>query len=206
MIRVSRVLASFAFLSIVSFSGSAQQFGPRAGTVTPASTITTLYAADPIAHSLCFTDGREGGSIQQGGVFNRCSHIEFDNYKAGSLSVAIEGGEVGHIIDLGTAKELSKLYGYEETVGSGQGFASIESRDGKVLITKERYKPERQELTQAAQLFEPGVSTASAEAKTGHIYLARITDSHDENIRILVKLLVLSVKPGESVTFRWAVL
>lgn len=204
-----------AFVSCAALSGEAQQLVahssrassfPLASTSPPWSTISTLYSNDPIAHSLCFADGKEGGSIQKGGVYNRCSHMEFDNYRAGHLSVAVEGGEVGRIVDLGTAKDMATLYGYAETVGNGQGFASIEFRDGKMWIARETYKPERQELTQAAGLFEPGESTASAEARAGHIYVARITDRNDKNFQIVVKLLVLSVRPGESVTFRWELL
>jgi hypothetical protein len=168
-----------------------------------ASTITTLYANDPLAHSLCFTDGKEGGVFQNGEPRNRCSHIEFDAYKRASLSVGIEGGELGRIIDLGTDDDLSKQYGYQLTVGKGQGFASIEVRDGKLFIMKDRKAGTRQELTQAASLFETGESTASAEAKAGHIYLVRITDRHAKDFQILVKLLVLTASPGESVTFRW---
>jgi hypothetical protein len=202
------VLASLLII-ISSASVCAQQFASRSSrvsTLPTVSTISTLYSNDPIARTLCLTDGREGGSLQNGGVFNRCSHVEFDNYRLGHLMLGIQGGEMAKIVDLGTAKELSKLYGYEETAGNGQGFASIEFRDGKVVIAKTLYKPERQELTQAAQLFQQGDSSASAEAKTGHIYLARITDRHDKDFQILVKLLVLSVKPGESVTFRWELL
>ena len=207
--KLTFCLIAVAFPSIASLSVSAQQFAPRvsrASTLPPASTISTLYSNDPIAHSLCFTDGQAGGTIENGGVFNRCSHIDFDAYKAGSLSVAIEGGEVGRIIDLGTAGELSKQYGFEETVGKGLGFASIEFSEGKVLILKDRHKSSRQEVALAAQLFEKVESNASAEAKAGHIYLVRITDRQNKDFQILVKLLVLSVRPGESVTFRWQLL
>jgi hypothetical protein len=174
--------------------------------LTVTSTITTLYANDPIAHSLCFTDGKEGGVFQNGEPRNRCSHIEFDAYKSGNLSVGIEGGEVGQIIDLGTEDDLSRQYGYQQTIGKGEGFASIEFRDGKLLIVKDRKPATRQELTQATQLFGNGQSVASAEARAGHIYLGRITDRYNKNFEILVKLLVLSARPGESVTFRWELL
>ncbi len=201
------VLASLLII-IGSASVSAQQFASHssASTLPRVSTISTLYSNDPIARTLCLEDGQSGGVIQKGGVYNRCSHIDFDNYKATSLSVGIQGGQVGRIIDLGTADELSKQYGYGEGLGKGQGFASIEFNDGKVLILKERYKPGRQELLQAARLFEKGESVASAEAKVGHIYVARITDTHTPEFQILVKLLVLSVRPGEAVTFRWELL
>lgn len=201
-------LASLLII-ISSASVCAQQFASRssrASTLPTVSTITTLYSNDPIAHALCFEDGQSGGVIQNGGVYNRCSHIDFDNYQTTSFSVGVQGGQVGRIIDLGTADELSKQYGYGEGVSKGQGFASIEFREGKILILKERYKPGRQELLQAARLFEKGESVASAEAKVGHIYIARITDTHTPEFEILVKLLVLSVRPGESVTFRWELL
>jgi hypothetical protein len=42
--------------------------------------------------------------------------------------------------------------------------------------------------------------------KIGHVYLARITDSYDNNFQVLVKLLVIAYVPGESVTLRWQAL
>jgi len=139
--RLALSLLVAVFLALSFSSASAQQLVSRASRATTlplnvASIITTLYANDPIAHSLCFTDGKEGGVFQDGEPRNRCSHIEFDAYKMGSLSVGIEGGELGRIIDLGSDDDLSKQYGYQQTVGKGQGFASIEFRDGKLVIMK----------------------------------------------------------------------
>jgi len=209
--RLASSLFVAVFVALSFASVSAQQLVSRASRVstlplTVPSVITTLYANDPLAHSLCFSDGKEGLVFQNGEPANRCSHIEFDAYKAASLTVGIEGGEVGRIIDLGTDDDLSKQYGYQQTVGKGQGFASIEVRDGKLVIVKDRKAGTRQELTQGASLFDAGVSAASAEAKAGHIYLVRITDRHNQNFQILAKLLVLTARPGESVTFRWELL
>jgi hypothetical protein len=205
---VSLLALAFASVSALSVSGQQLVSRNRATTLSLplASTITTLYANDPIAHSLCFADGKEGGVFQDGEPRNRCSHIEFDAYKVGNLSVGIEGGEVGRILDLGTDDELSKHYGYQQTVGKGQGFASIEFRDNKLLIVKDRRAGTRQELTEGAQLFEASRGMSSAEAKPGHIYLARITDRNNKDFQILVKLLVLTAQPGELVTFRWELL
>ncbi len=209
--RISSKLKMSLMVLLVAFlahSVHAQgQSGATGGKPTNSkSAISTLYANDPIAHSLCLTDGKEGGVFQDGEPRNRCSHIEFDAYKAGSLSVGVEGGEVGRIIDLGTEDELSKQYGYQQTVGKGQAFASIEFRDGKLLIMKDRQASTRQDLIQGTLLFEDGTSTASAEAKPGHVYLARITDRNHKEFQILVKLLVLIARPGELVTFRWELL
>lgn len=209
--RLTLSLLVAVFCSVGLSSASAQQLVSRVSRpstlpLTVTSTITTLYANDPLAHSLCFSDGKEGLIFQGGEPRNRCSHIEFDAYKTGNLSVGIEGGELGKIIDLGTDDDLSRQYGYQQTVGKGQGFASIEFRDGKLVIVKDRKAGTRQELIQGSSLFETGQSTASVEAKGGHIYLARITDRHDKEFQIMVKLLVLTARPGELVTFRWQLL
>ena len=195
----SKLILSLAALSCLSLSVSAQQFASRtsrASTLPATSTISTLYTNDPIAHTLCFIDGREGGVFQDGEVRNRCSHIDFDTYKAGNLSVGIEGGESGAIIDLGNPQDLQ----------TNQAFAGLRFVDGKVILIKDQRTGARQELTRAAQVFAATTNMGSAEARPGHIYLARITDRHNKDFQILVKLLVLSVQPGESVTFRWQLL
>jgi len=195
----SKLILSLAALSCLSLSVSAQQFASRtsrASTLPATSTISTLYTNDPIAHTLCFIDGREGGVFQDGEVRNRCSHIDFDTYKAGNLSVGIEGGESGAIIDLGNPQDLQ----------TNQAFAGLRFVDGKVILIKDQRTGARQELTRAAQVFAATTNMGSAEARPGHIYLARITDRHNKDFQILVKLLVLSVQPGESVTFRWELL
>jgi len=171
------------------------------------SRISTLYALDPVSSSLCLADGQAGYVMQHGGIFNRCSHIEFDHYNAGQLTVGIQGGEEGLIVDLGTAEDLRKEYGYSETVANGQGFASITFHEGKIKIRKAGQKGELQELTEGEQLLrQPGKSTSSATAKAGHIYLARIFDRHNKDFQILVKILVLRATAGDQVTFRWELL
>jgi len=209
--RLALSLLVAVFFSLNWSSASGQQLVSRTSRASTlplnvTSTITTLYANDPLAHSLCFTDGKEGGIFQSGEPRNRCSHIEFDAYKTASLSVGVEGSQLGRIIDLGTDDDLSKQYRYGQTIGKGQGFASIEFRDGKLVIMKDRKAGTRQELTQGASLFETGQSVASAEAKAGHVYLVRITDPYDKDFQIMVKLLVLSARAGELVTFRWELL
>jgi hypothetical protein len=71
--------------------------------------VVTLYALDPLARTFCFADGREGGMFQQNETRNRCSDIDFNTYNESSLTVGVEGGRTGAIIDLGSAIELEKL-------------------------------------------------------------------------------------------------
>jgi hypothetical protein len=197
----SKLIMSLATLSCLSLSVSAQQFASRtsrASTLPAASTISTLYTNDPIAHTLCFIDGREGGVFQDGEARNRCSHIDFDTYKAGSLSVGIEGGESGVIIDLGNPQDLQ--------ANQYQAFAGLRFVDGKIILIKDQRTGSREELPRAAQVFAASSNMGSAEARPGHIYLARITDRHNKDFQILVKILVLTARPGELVTFRWELL
>jgi hypothetical protein len=165
--------------------------------------VITLYALDPLAQSFCFRDAGDGKVFQQHEVRNRCSDLNYNSYYAEHFAVGVEGARLGAIVDLGTAEDLKKEYGYEETVGHGQGFASVHLEDGKIVILKDRRTRAMQELKEASQLFAKPSPSAKAPVKVGHIYLARITDGYDSSFQLLVKLLVIGYVAGESVTFRW---
>lgn len=168
--------------------------------------IATLYALDPLARAFGFGDGREGGAFQENEIRNRASDIDFNAYNEGSLTVGIEGGRNGTIIDLGSASELQKRYGYTETVGGGQGFASLRAANGKIFVLKTFRPRVEQELAESTQFFAETKSGANAPVKLGHVYLVRITDRNDKTFERLVKLIVLAYTPNESVTIRWQVM
>lgn len=193
------------FSAVLTCSVSCFSQGAPGKQVEPAikGGVITLYALDPLAQSFCFRDAGAGLTFQQHEVRNRCSDINFSNYYAEHFAVGIEGGRVGAIVDLGSSDDLKKKYGYEETVGKGQGFASLHLEDDKVVILKDRRARAMQELQESTQLFAPPASGAKAAVKVGHIYVARIVDRHDSNFQLLIKLLVIGYVPGESVTFRW---
>jgi hypothetical protein len=175
---------------------------PEIEPVTPGG-VTTLYALDPLAQSFCFRDAGTGLVFQKNEVRNRCSDINYNSYYAEHFAVGIEGARLGAIVDLGTTEDLKKKYGYEETVGGGQGFASVHFENGKLVILKDRNSREMQNLKEATQIFGQPTPGAKAPVKLGHIYLARIADGRDTNVQVLVKLLVVAHVPGESVTIRW---
>lgn len=169
--------------------------------------ITTLYAMDPIASMFCFGDGEYGQTISDWTVYNRDSDIDFNNYKTASFSVGIEGGRVATIVDLGSKEELQEKYKYPETVGHGQGFASIHRRNQTLLILKSSTNGHNfQTMDESAQLFAVGTSAANALVKLGHVYALRITDQFTRDFERIVKILVIAYRPGESVTIRWALL
>jgi hypothetical protein len=169
--------------------------------------IVTMYALDPLARTFCFRDGRYGHELSDWSVYNRDSEIDFDSYKNGSFSVGIQGGQVGTIIDLGSNAYLQKKYKYSETVGNGQGYASIHRKNNTLLILKAApYNHTFQRMEESNELFREGTSGASASVNLGHLYVLRITDYSQTAFEHIVKMLVIAYKPNESVTIRWDIL
>ena len=167
--------------------------------------IVTLYALDPIGHSFCFRDGGYGETITNRSIYNRCSNLEYEHYNNGSFTVGIEGGSAGVVVDLGSSETLQKKYKYQETVGNGQGFASIHRRNSTLLIAKHNaYDQQYQVMAEeSAALFAQARSSASATVNLGHLYAVRVNDGVKPNTEYVVKMVVIGYRPHESVTFRW---
>ena len=168
--------------------------------------ISVLYVLDPIGHSFCFRDGLYGESITDWTVYNRCSDLDFNAYYQGNFTVGIEGGRVGTIIDLGTAAELKNKYKYQETVGDGQGYASIHRQNKTLLILKDYQNRTYQVMDESFALFHGGKELSTVAVKQGHIYALRISDRYEPTFERIVKMLVLAYQPNVSVTIRWEVL
>jgi hypothetical protein len=64
-------------------------------------------AARPAASTLCLLDGSYGMTEKDGQVLNRNSHVDFEHDQPGCLSVGIQGGDRGQVIDLGDEAELA---------------------------------------------------------------------------------------------------
>jgi hypothetical protein len=163
--------------------------------------IFTMYAIDPLARTLCFTDGKEGMAFTNTNWGNRCSDLSF----AGTnLVTGIEIDRLAAIVDLGTADELSNRYGFEDSQGGGTGFASIHLQGEKIMVLKQDLgKQEFQPLQEMSKLFTEVVPNANAPIKLGHIYLVRVADKKDKSTLQLVKLMVIAFRPNEAVTLRW---
>lgn len=199
----------------VSLGGVAAAFGAVAWFALPTTAegsdlagggIVTLYALDPIAARLNLRDGDHGGVFDAHMAKNRGSDLDFAQYRAGEFTVGIEGSRTGVIVDLGTAIDLRQRYGYEETVGNGQGFASLRVVGREVVILRDYARQTTQTVAESEQLFGAAVPGAHAPVKLGHVYLVRIADARDPRHETLAKLLVLEYRPGESVTLRWQLL
>lgn len=209
--KVSRYL--FVVLALLIPGVCLAQNGANGGTrpaeqIQPEVTggVTTLYALDALANTLCFSDGKDGHIFQHHEVRNRCSDIDFGTYRQGGFSVGIEGSRIGTIVDLGDAAALLQKYGSAEHVASYQWFPSLRLQEGKLVIAQTVRPQTTQEVKESALLYQPGKGTASAAVRLGDVYLVRLTDTHDQGFERLVKLIVIAHAPNESVTFRWQLL
>ena len=170
----------------------------------PALLWTTLYAHDFQRRGLSFESGEHGVVVRDHQVFNDDVEIDFGNYAVDALTVGIQEGELGGIVDLGTGAELAARYGYEETVGGGQGFASIHREPRGIVIVQDRALGSFQELREAGDVQLARLTQQhSAAVRLGHVYLIRLADERGPESDRMVKLQVTGHRPGESVTFVW---
>jgi hypothetical protein len=170
--------------------------------------IFTIYAMDPLARTLCFTDGKEGMAFVSNKWENRCSDLSYTLAGGGSLVSGIELNRMAAIVDLGTANDLRGRYSYEDAEFGGVGFASIRLEGDKVTILQDdngKFKATWQTLQEGSKLNEVK-SSANAPIQLGHIYLVRIVDSRDKSFQQIVKLIVIAYRPEEAVTVRWELL
>jgi len=171
--------------------------------------IFTLYAVDPLARTLCFTDNKEGMAFVNNKWENRCSDLSYTLAGNGSLVTGIELNRAAAIVDLGTANDLRGRYGFEDAENGGVGFASLRLEGDKVTVLQDdngKFKPTWQTLQEGSKLFTEVKSSANAPIQLGHIYLLRIVDSKDKSFQQIVKLIVIAYRPEEAVTVRWELL
>jgi hypothetical protein len=211
----------FLFIAIVlSFAGSGSHQALRAQTpATPDEKqaaqprkrggIFTIYAHDPLARSLCFSDGKEGWAFVNNKWENRCSDLSYTLAGGGSFVSGIEINRVATIVDLGTANDLRGRYSFEDAENGGVGFASLRLEGGKVTVLQDdnaKFKATWQALQESSRLFGEAKSSATAPIHFGHIYLVRIIDQRDKDFQQIVKLMVIAYRPEEAVTLRWELL
>jgi len=168
--------------------------------------IFTLYAMDPLARTLCFTDGKEGMAFVNNKWENRCSDLSYTLAGGGSLVSGIELNRTAAMVDLGTANELRGRYSYEDAENGGVGFASLRLEGDKVTILQDdngKFKASWQTLQEGSRLFTEVKSSANAPIQLGHIYLVRIVDTKDKSFQQIVKVIVIAYRPEEAVTVRW---
>jgi len=204
---------SLASLFLVSFQGEtraprlalpASSHADDAGLSRPRT--RTLRAHDFTRHSLSLRTGAFGTAIQDQRVVNVDSELDFGTLYPGQFTAGVQGGQVGELLDLGSTEELALRYGYEETVGGGQGFASIRFEGEELVILDELATGSVQPFREGQAFLQarPPVASVPAAVQLGHLYLVRIVDRNDPAFLRFAKLLVTAHRSGEEVGFVWA--
>jgi hypothetical protein len=195
----STLVLLFAATAMVVSPGS----GPAGKAVPPGLSdgMITLYVDDPLAHTFSFEAGGYGGILQDCMVKNVGADLDAEGYYPGEFTVGIEGGSSGQILDLGSVEGLRNHYGYDETVGGGQGFASIRVNGTHFDILRNYAAQSTQTLMQTRVLSKQPNHVPIAD---DHVYLVRLVDSARPPNERFIKLLVVRYEPGEAVTIRWA--
>jgi len=209
LVSIVLLVAGFGFPQLLRAQTPAAPDDKQAAQSRKRGGIFTIYAMDPLARTLCFTDGKEGMAFVNNKWENRCSDLSYTLAGGGSLVTGIELNRSAAIVDLGTANDLRGRYGYEDAENGGVGFASLRLEGDKVTILQDdnaKFKATWQTLQEGSKLFTEVKSSANAPIHLGHIYLVRIVDSKDKSFQQMVKLMVIAYRPEEAVTVRWELL
>lgn len=171
----------------------------RAGPTGPFS--QTLVAHDPVRHTMSLADGAHGTAILPYAVLNIDGELDYGVYQPDTLTAGIQGLQVGTVVDLGTQAEVAARYGFSETVGGGQGFASIHFAGDRLVIRKDLSADTFQLFTEGISLLHAPVPPTSVGAKAAvdHLYLARIVDRQTGELIRFAKILVTSMSPDDRV-------
>ena len=215
---MKRVLLALAGLSLTTFA--LQTGNPWSRPVAPPQAelgldsaggalqrprIRTLYKNDFIRHAMSLSTGRYGLAVQDNVVVNVDSELDYGVYFFDQFLTGVQGGQVGELLDLGTTEDLAARYGYQETVGGGQGFSSIRFESGGLVILADLSTGAVQEFTEGQDFLDAPdtVSSVPAQVNLGHVYLVRIQDRNDPTFLRFAKLLVTEHVPDELVTVLW---
>ncbi|MBK6316377.1 MAG: hypothetical protein IPF53_19335 [Blastocatellia bacterium] len=186
----------------VAASGLCRPVLAQESVVLDEGRIVTLYVLDAMTSHLSFNDGKPGAIVQGHLTYNRDSQLSFGTYAEDSFTVGIQGGEDGAIVDIGDDAALKARYGYSETVGNVQGFASIHLESGQAVIVKNYQTKQFQPLKEFSELARERPDRNKAQVGIGHMYLIHIWNRRASSY--YVKLKVLAYVPGQYVTIRWS--
>jgi len=205
LVSIVLLLAGFGLPQFVRAQTPAMPDDKQAAQPRKRGGIFTMYAVDPLARTLCFTDGKEGMAFVNNKWENRCSDLSYTLAGGGSHASEIKLNRMAAIVDLGTANDLRGRSSCADAEFGGVGFASLRLEGDKVTILQDdngKFKASWQTLQEGSKLSEVK-SSATAPIQLGHVYLVRIVDTKEKGFQQTVKLIVIAYRPEEAVTVRW---
>jgi hypothetical protein len=165
----------------------------------PRSFIAKLYARDAIASTYNFHLGNYANQFNP--LTNRIESQFVDIMYSNELLYSPQANCI--IMDLGSQEQLASRYHYQETVGNGQGFSSIQYyHNQKFLSIKNKSGYDVQYLNESSKLNNTSY-TCHAHINVNHVYIYRAATSSGERV---VKFLVLSYTNSTQLTLRFSIL
>lgn len=177
------ILCTFSACGDAGESSPDPQIGEALG---PNHGLAELFSDDPLHHTFDFILARHGTEVHDGEVQNRGSHIDFDFYFDNALSVGLQGGEMGRIIDLGPDVLVAQQLGVD-----GEAFDALQLVDGRF------HQKDADEL-----FYERPDDMGTLPVKPGHLYVLRIVDL-DSDLDLVVKVLVVDFTENKNVQLKW---
>lgn len=205
MNRIAKHTLLVVLSSVVCLAWAQPLPGPSGPVAAATTKQATLYQRDFIRRTVSLATGEYGHAIHDNMVVNVDSELDFGNYYPNMLLAGVQGSQVGRLYDLGTSDELAQRYGYQETGGGGQGFASIHFEGSQLVILADYATQTFQPFTEGARFYHslPPSTSQPIGAQVGHIYLVLIHDLNDPTFERFAKLIVTAHTDDEQVTVAW---
>lgn len=204
---VGVLLASVVVIMSSGILVAGEGEGGGAGGDEPVLLRATLTANDFLTHTVSFDTGDPGSAMCGREVCNQDGDLDFGVRRPNGFTVGIQGSKRGAIIDCGHWRDLAIEYGYDETVGGGQGFSSIRFEQGELVILADRDSQTVQPFTKGNEFLELETPASDdAAGRIGHVYLVHLVDDDDPGAERVVKFLVVSGRRNDRATIVWEVL
>jgi len=172
----------------------------------PISRLVTLFANDPVSHTLNLATGRFGARIDGPRLIEGKAHADYACYGDDVLTFALDDDDRGTAIDLGHWADLARVYDFPEADGGGIGYASISFDGSDLRIARRVPRDGFQVLREGRALLATttaGERRVAVHPVPGHVYLVRIEDRQRRSPAVYAKILVVSHVPSDRVTLRW---
>lgn len=169
---------------------------PLGGTVSaPASSadFVTLFSRDELLCAYSIRSHDVGMVLADGKLANRATDVMFDRYGRDVLAIAVEGGAMGAIVDLGEAP-------IKDTDQTAFWYLK---REGEKVTCTATLTTEREPTDFSNVVLR---SNATVPAILGHTYVMKCTYSDPKTPVLYAAIKVIDMTPRQSATIRWRIL
>lgn len=171
----------------------------------PTSALVTLLAHDDLSSSFSFRDGACGGRVTGGQIDLGRAQLSYGVFAEGLLSYGFARDELVGVVDLGDTLVPPAVRAQDATLEHPISIFQTLQLDGAHFTYLTAYgKPRRAKEADALLGPLPAGELVSFEPLLGHVYVIRYRSRLDDSYDRVAKFQVVDLRPGESLTLRWA--